>query len=370
MPDTCWIKDEHGRFQGRRPGCKMEKAGVMEISDNKTTVDGAASEANLEKEAKASGKSVEDYKKEKRALEILKKPRSQWTEEEKAFMKDYDTLEANPTGNPVDAAVVASLGTVAAIVKSILGNIALDVSLDALTKYAEEKFPGYAPGVGIALAALALGVVRGKSPEEIAKAGETIKKAMLDGKMRSKLGEMFDDIATKGYYSKPEELKKITKSITGDLSAEQAEKLNRLAKRAGSSTTFDGYKTEATYEKLEHSIMGHGPDDVKKGISQERAAQGETVRPKHSLPESQRPDLLQQGKTNVALTKEDYQNIPKYRDEAIKSGNVKFQPITADKASESVEYIVPQRDGVIHMIYRIDPANKKMTFVTMWKEGY
>ncbi|KWT88350.1 hypothetical protein ASN18_1272 [Candidatus Magnetominusculus xianensis] len=33
MEETCWIKDERGRFRGRRPGCKMEKGGVTKISE-------------------------------------------------------------------------------------------------------------------------------------------------------------------------------------------------------------------------------------------------------------------------------------------------------------------------------------------------
>ncbi|KWT90977.1 hypothetical protein [Candidatus Magnetominusculus xianensis] len=111
-----------------------------------------------------------------------------------------------------------------------------------------------------------------------------------------------------------------------------------------------------------------GHSDAKVEISKEREARGETVRNKYKIPEEKR--VVEDGKHNVPLTKEDYQNIPNYRKEALDHGSIEFQPITKSKKVESVKFMLPQNDGVIHMVYKIDPFSKKMTFVTMWKVGY
>ncbi|MBF0457490.1 MAG: hypothetical protein HQK99_06305 [Nitrospirae bacterium] len=357
MADTCWIKDEHGRFIGRRPGCKMEKSGVVEISDNKTNADVAVPDANLEKEAKASGKSVEDDKKSQRALEILRKPYSQWTEEEKKFMKDYDTLIPNPPENPVEAFPAAKVAGAVGLVESILGNIALNVSLDKLREYAEEKFPGYEGPIGIALAALAFGMVRGMSPAEAAKAEETLKKAMLDGKVRKKIGEICDDIAKKGYNTMPDAVKKIVGVKTGDLSAKEAENLTKMARRANSSTNFDGVTTEVTHAGIEHSKWGHGEFGDKQKITEGAEAAGRKVKEKNITPEEQRG--------NVPLKKEDYQNIEKYRQEAVAAGTYEFQP-KGGRKYESVLYTAKQKNGeVVKIAYKVE--GKKLTLLTMWK---
>jgi hypothetical protein len=136
--------------------------------------------------------------------------------------------------------------------------------------------------------------------------------------------------------------------------------LNTLVSGATPPRTFDGYKTEAAYDRIEHSMMGHGPDVVRAKISNERAGHGDKVRKRDTISETERG--------NVPLTKEDYQNIPKFREEAITSGSVEFQPITEKKDFESIRYKVPQDDGsVIHMVYKIDPVEKKLSFWTMWK---
>ncbi|WP_420265075.1 hypothetical protein [Candidatus Magnetominusculus dajiuhuensis] len=434
----------------------MEKAegGVLPVSDsagdNRTPEDGgAAPEVNIETEAAASGKSTEDYKKDKRAMEILRKPFSEWTAKEKEFMKDYDTLEANPAGNPIDAVAFASLGTLAAILRSIFGNIVLDLSMDALMKYAEENFPGM--GIrGIVLAAIiliaakrkldaeAVAKAEGKAAAAVAEEKAAADKAAADkaaadkaaadkaaadkaaadkaaadkaaadkaaadkaaadkaaadkaaadkaaadkaaadkaaadkaaadkaaadkAKSSEKIGEMYDETANYKYKAKSDAEKKANIVNTGDVTAGEA-------KKVGSSTDITGYKTEASQWDIEHSMSGHGKPEVKEKISQENEAHGEKVSPQDKIPEEQR--VGKGGKPNVSLTKEDYQNIPKYREEALgDEGRVVFQPRNENKKFESVEYQVRKDDGVIHMIYKVDHVNEKMTFVTMYKVGY
>ncbi|MBF0456784.1 MAG: hypothetical protein HQK99_02695 [Nitrospirae bacterium] len=457
MADTCWIKDEHGRFIGRRPGCKMEKSGgVREISDKKTNDDEAASEAALEEEAKAHGKSVEDYKKEKRAMEILSKPQSQWTEEDKQFLKNYDSLEANPAGNPVDAIAFALAGPMAGIARTVAGNIAMDITMDRLTKYAEENFPGYG-AIGVVLAGIALALTKGKSgaaaeekaaaavAEEKASAAAAEKSAAEEAerkaaaeaerkaaaeaeekaaaavaeekaaeesaKTKEKLGEFYDEGANYKHDPRADARKQANKVNIGDIDADRAKKMNELAEKAANeeaakavekakrdaastgrqlpkedldpskykkpATKFDGYKTEASQFDIEHSMRGHASYEVKKRISDARAAHGEAVSPKYT---KAKEDRVVRGKHNVSLTKEDYQNIEKNSKEAIDNGNIEFLPATTSQP-EKVDCLVPQEEvkengvfikkgGDIHIRYKVDPVNKKLTFETMYKEGY
>ncbi|MEO5358831.1 MAG: hypothetical protein H7843_00120 [Nitrospirota bacterium] len=375
MEETCWIKDERGRFRGRRPGCKMEKGGVTKISDKAPSLSLtlSAGEDDLEKEAKAHGKSVEDYKKEKRAMDILTKPQSQWTEEDKQFLKDYGSIEANPTGNPVDASASALTGPIAGILKAILGNIAMDISMDELMKYAEEKI-GKWGAIGAQLA-LILGIAKGKyNPKAAAKAaGAGAEKKAIAGagknaaeesaKAKEKLGKIYDE--TKNYKYKPgaETQKKTNKVNTGDVSAKEANTVSAAANKAGSSVDIRGYKTEASQAQIEHSMNGHARGDTKRRINRERAAHGETVRPRDYVDEEKR--VGPRGTYNESLKKQDYQKIEEYRKQAVDNGTVEF-----NRKKRTVDYLVKQGDGVIYMRYKIDPVNKKLTFETMWKEGF
>ncbi|MBF0405445.1 hypothetical protein [Candidatus Magnetominusculus xianensis] len=49
----------------------------------------------------------------------------------------------------------------------------------------------------------------------------------------------------------------------------------------------------------------------------------------------------------------------------VEKGTVEFDP-----EKKTVDYLAKQGDGVIYMRYKVDPVNKKLTFVTMRKEGF
>ncbi|KWT90982.1 hypothetical protein [Candidatus Magnetominusculus xianensis] len=77
----------------------------------------------------------------------------------------------------------------------------------------------------------------------------------------------------------------------------------------------------------------------------------------------------------MPLTKEDYQKIEEYRNQAVNAklkalqkADYSFNLQKGKKDFETVEFQSRHKDGVIHMIYKVDPVNKKMTFVTMYKE--
>jgi hypothetical protein len=382
MPETCYIKDEQGRFMGRKPGCKMEKAGGT-LNDS-TGGNAASDNTDTENRIKA----------------IMNKPESERTEEEKKTLKNFLDAKAaeiaKQTKDTLLTTVLAMLFAPEVSTAAIVKAIASGAAMDKLTKYAEEKFPGYG-AIGVVLAAIALGMAKSKydsramekaekkaaaAVAEKKAAAEAEKKAVAEKeaaaakaekvreaeKTKEKLGGMYDDIEKESYYSKTTEQKEAISANTGDVSTDEAKKLTDLAEKAKSSTKLDGYKTEATQDRIEHSMMGHGLPEVKKGISDEIEATGKTVRNKYKVPEEKR--IVRNGTPNVSLTKDDYQKIPEYREEALESGSAEFQPITADKDFESILYKIPQKDGVIHMVYKIDPAEKKMRFWTMWKEGY
>ncbi|MBF0516672.1 MAG: hypothetical protein HQK97_06060 [Nitrospirae bacterium] len=408
----------------------MEKsAGVTQISDStpSLTLTLTTGEEDIEKEAKALGKSVEDYKKEQRSMEILRKPQTQWTQADKRFLKDYDSIEANPAGNPVDAVMFALIGgPISGIFRAIVGNIVFDITMDEVMKYAEEHFSGYG-AIGIALAVLALAVAKGhmdakkaeeaqqkliaatnetKAAEKAAaaeaeqkaaqeaenKAADAIaqqkaaeqaaqKQAALEAEKKAaeesakaseKRGEWYDETKNNSALAKSDaekEATKVNKLSTGEVKAGEAENLNQQAKKAGSDTRFDGYKTEASQERIQHSMEGHS--DIKVELAKAREARGDNVSPKDKIPEE---DIKgKAGKRNMPLTKEDYQNIEKYRNQAAKTkspaeGRVVFQSIAGKKTIETVDYQARQKDGVIHMIYKVDPVNKKLKLVTMYKE--
>ncbi|MBF0319819.1 MAG: hypothetical protein HQL01_08465 [Nitrospirae bacterium] len=298
--------------------------------------------------------------KEQRAMEILRKPLSEWTEEDHDFMEEYETLEPDPAGNPVDA--IGIVKTISAFMGSLGANIAVDVTLDMLMKYAGEELPGGDTGVAIAAAVFSLkkgnSSLRDMPPAQRA----IIEKVMRDGKTRKRLRSMYDSIVRNGFYFKTEAEKLSKKAGTGAVSAEEALVVKNRAKRENPSLSIDGYKTEASQLNMEHAMMKHGSDDVKAQFTKEKMAHGDTVRESYRISETQRG--------NVPLTKEDFAKIHQYREQAVKSGNVEFQPIAAKKKFESILYKVPQKDGVIHIAYRIDPVEKKLTFATMYKEKH
>ncbi|WP_420266415.1 hypothetical protein [Candidatus Magnetominusculus dajiuhuensis] len=388
MADTCWIKDEHGRFQGRRPGCKMEKAdgGVLPVSDS------AGDNAAEVEDNKGVNITNNDSELEKRIRKILSKPKSKWTKEDNELIAEYLRAKAAEIGKQWKNAVLTMVLTLmfgAESVPAILAAMAMGIALDELMKYAEEKFPGYG-ALGVMLAAAVLIAAKGKlNAQAAAKADEKAAAAVVEekaaaeeaaaekaavekkaaeeaAKSSEKIGGIYDETANGSSLSKSDPEKEANKITTGDIKANQAKTLNEQAEKAGSSTRFDGYTTEASQATIEHSIRGHS--DAKVEIAKEREAQGYKVSPQDKIPEEQRKG--QGGKSNVPLTKGDYQNIPKYREEAIDKGRVVFQPINGNKLFETVEFQVPQSDGVIHMIYRVDRVNNKMTFVTMYKVGY
>ncbi|MBF0488645.1 MAG: hypothetical protein HQK98_10840 [Nitrospirae bacterium] len=427
MEDTCWIKDEHGRFQGRRPGCKMEKAdsGVLPVADS--TGDNAA-EVNDYKVVDAAFYYTDL---EKQVREILRKPESQRTKEDNELIQKYLRGKAAEVGKQWKDTILTNALTLmfgAESVPAILAALAMGIALDELMKYAEEKFPGYG-ALGVMLAAIILTAAKvkldaqaaakaeqkveaavakekaaveaaeakkaaaaekaaaeKKAAEEAAKkeaaeaeqkaaaekkaAAEAEKKAAEEtAKASEKIGGIYDETANNYKYDpKAEAQKKANIVNSGDVTADDAKTVNELAKKAGSSTDVTGYKTEVSQWDIEHSMEGHAEYEVKKKISDEKEAAGETVRNKYKIPEEKR--VVEGGKHNVSLTKEDYQNIPNYRKEAIEHGSLEFQPKTGNQTFEAVKYKIPQSDGVIHMVYRINPVNEKMTFVTMWKVGY
>ncbi|MBF0457907.1 MAG: hypothetical protein HQK99_08440 [Nitrospirae bacterium] len=86
-----------------------------------------------------------------------------------------------------------------------------------------------------------------------------------------------------------------------------------------------------------------GHSDAKIEIAKEKMAHGEKVSNKYKVREEQR---VVDGKHNVSLKKEDYQNIEEYRKQATKSGNFEFQPIEGKKTSETVKYSIPRKEGL------------------------
>ncbi|MEO5361599.1 MAG: hypothetical protein H7843_14335, partial [Nitrospirota bacterium] len=209
-------------------------------------------------------------------------------------------------------------------------------------------------------------------------AAEAEKKAVVEAekkaaeesaKTKEQLGKIYDETANNSALSKSDVEKEATKIKTGDIKAKDAKTLNEQAEKAGSSTRFDGYTTEASQAQIEHSIRGHS--DAKVEIAKEREARGDKVSRKDKIPEEEIKG--KGGKHNVSLTKEDYQKIEEYRNQALNAkstedGRVVFQSKKGEKDFETVEFQSRQKDGIIYMIYKVAPVNKKMTFLTMYKE--
>ncbi|MBF0405657.1 MAG: hypothetical protein HQL00_17065 [Nitrospirae bacterium] len=265
--------------------------------------------------------------------------------------------------------------------------------MDEIMKYANEKF-GKWGAIGLTLAAIILTAAKVKYDAKSAakaekKAAEAIaerkaaeqaaeKKATAEAekktagesaKTKEKLGKIYDETANNSALSKSDVEKEATKINTGDVKAGEAKILNEEAKKAGSPTRVDGYKTEASQKDIEHSMRGHS--DSKVEIAKEREARGDKVSRKDKIPEENIKG--KGGKNNVPLTKEDYQKIEEYRNQAVNAkssaeGRVEFQPKKGKKDFETVDFQARQKDGVIHMIYKVDHVNKKMTFVTMYKQ--
>ncbi|MEO5361142.1 MAG: hypothetical protein H7843_11960 [Nitrospirota bacterium] len=404
MEDTCWIKDERGRFQGRRPGCKMEKSGVTKMSDNKSSAAAPVKDSTGDNSV-----SYSYTDEEKRLLDILNKPESQRTAEEKAFVEKYLRAQGTALGMRWTADILSSILALISVPQSAAAislALASGIGMDVLMKYAEANFGKLGP-IGVILAAVIL-AAKGKldaraaakaeqkaaaaiaerkaaeaaaaekraAEEAVSKkaaAAEAEKKAAeeaaeVSAQAKEKIGKFYDETANYKYDPNPavEAQKKANTVSTGDVKADEANAVNAAAKVKGYSVDISGYKTETSQYQIEHSMTGHS--DVKTVISQEKQANGVTVRNKYKIPEEQR--VVEGGKHNVSLTKNDYQNIDEYRDQAVRSGSVVYQPAKNGKNFESVKYLVPQKDGVIHMVYRIDPVSQKMIFVTMWKVGY
>ncbi|MCG6552856.1 MAG: hypothetical protein L7F77_11045 [Candidatus Magnetominusculus sp. LBB02] len=360
------------------------------VSDNTTTV--------IEPKGDNVGANAVDM--DKKIREIMNKPDSQLTEEEKAFKKKF--LEAQTKGvlEPwmelfKSAEFALLFGPFNA--RAIISAIAKDMAMDEIIKYANEKFPGYG-AIGIALAALALSaakVIKGikgfsratakdaakaegpilerKAAEKAEKAATDAEKATLNAEKKAseeaakradERGKIYDETVHNKYDPKAVERKKANIFSHGDINADEAARLNEEAAKAGSSTKFDGYKAEATQKDIEHSMIGHSKDKVE--IAKKREASGEKIGKTDKIPENEIKG--KGGKYNMPLKKEDYQKIEEYRKEAYgKDGRIVFQPANKNKEFETIEYQLQKDGGVIHMIYEVDPVNKKMKFVTMYK---
>ncbi|WP_420265079.1 hypothetical protein [Candidatus Magnetominusculus dajiuhuensis] len=140
-------------------------------------------------------------------------------------------------------------------------------------------------------------------------------------------------------------------------------------------TKVDGFTTEATYREIQRSIVAHGLDDIKIRISRERTERGEKLSYRERSPDN----LNKRGKTYIALTREDFQNIMAYRTAAVESGTVEYRPKSGKRQLEAFLFKTRQKDvvtpdgvtikgGLINIIYEIFPAEKKLVFKTMWKE--
>ncbi|KWT76845.1 hypothetical protein [Candidatus Magnetominusculus xianensis] len=377
MEDTCWIKDERGRFRGRRPGCKMEKgsSGMLRVSDS--TAD------NTQRDVVESNLTDMD----RRIREIMNKPASERTKEENEILNKFIHDKAAEISQPwkdglLSASLAALLGANSAA--AIATALASGVAVDEIMKYANEKF-GKWGAIGLTLAAIILTAAKVKYDAKSAakaekKAAEAIaerkaateaekKAAEESAKTKEKLGKIYDETANNSALSKSDAEKEATKIKTGDIKAKGAKTLNEQAEKAGSSTRFDGYTTEATQDRIEHSMRGHS--DAKVEIAKEREARGDKVSPMDKIPEEYVKG--KGGKHNVPLTKEDYQKIEEYRNQAVNAkspaeGRVVFQSKKGEKDFETVDFQVRRKDGVIHEIYKVDPVNKKLKFVTMYKE--
>lgn len=315
---------------------------------------------------------------DRRIREIMNKPESERTKEEKELLEKYLRDKAAELGiqwKDQMLSTVMALLTVPASATALAAAMAVatasGIAMDELMRYANEKFGKWGPA-GIMLAALILAAAKGKLSKIARKAEEKVRAAVAERKAageavksQGRIGEIYDETAAYKYEAKSDAEKEAIKLNTGDVKVDEAKPINEAATKAGSSTDITGYKTEASQWQIEHSMTGHS--DAKVKIANEKIAHGKKVSKKEKTPEEQR---VVDGKHNVSLKKEDYQNIEEYRKQATKSGDFEFQPIKGDKYSETVKYSIPKEDGVIKMVYRIDPVNQKMTFVTMWKEGY
>ncbi|MBF0459158.1 MAG: hypothetical protein HQK99_14805 [Nitrospirae bacterium] len=376
--DTCWIKDEHGKFIGRRPGCKMEKA-VSGILDAKKL---SATNPIPVREPKGDDVESNIVDMERRIREIMNKPESERTKEEKELLDKYLRAKAAELGiqwKDQMLSTVMALLTVPASATALAAAIAVatasGIAMDELMRYANEKFGKWGPA-GVMLAALILAAAKGKLSKIARKAEGKVRAAVAErkaageaAKRAKERGKIYNESANGSSLSKSDIEKEATKLNTGDVSADEAKRVNAEAQKKGVTIDITGYKTEASQDRIEHSIRGHS--DAKVEIAKAREARGEKVSPQDKIPEEQRKGNA--GKHNVPLKKEDYQNIEKYRREAVNpespaKGRVVFQPRNENKKFESVDYQV-QKDGeVIHMIYKIDHVNNKLTFVTMYKE--
>ncbi|MBF0569137.1 MAG: hypothetical protein HQK95_09785 [Nitrospirae bacterium] len=306
------------------------------------------------------------------------------------MIAEYLRARASEMGKQWKNAVLTMVLTLifgAESVLAILTALAMGITMDELMKYAEEKFPEYG-ALGIVLATIILTAAKGKlNAQAAAKADEKAAAAVVEekaaaekaavekkaaeeaAKSSEKIGGIYDETANGSALSKSDPEKEANKIPTGDIKADQTKTLNEDAEKAGSSTRFEGYTTEASQDKIEHSIRGHS--DAKVEIAKDREAHGDKVSSQDKIPEEQRKG--QGGKSNVPLTKEDYQKIEEYRNQAVNAkspeeGRAVFQPKNENKKFETVDFQARQKDGVIHVIYEVDTVNKKMTFVTMYKE--
>ncbi|MCG6553497.1 MAG: hypothetical protein L7F77_14335, partial [Candidatus Magnetominusculus sp. LBB02] len=246
-------------------------------------------------------------------------------------------------------------------------------------------------------------ILERKAAEKAEKAATDAEKATVNpekkvteeaAKTEKEIGKWYDEAENYKWDPSSVERKKANIVDTGKISADEVKKTNQVAEQAAKehaeralekakkeaakegrqltkeeldlshyekpATKINAYKTEASQWDIEHSIEGHAEDEVKKKIADERAKY-ERVSPKYATPEADRG--------NMPLKKEDYQNIEKYRKQAVDAGTLEF-PHKVDGELAKVKYMVKQDDGVICIRYRVDPINGKMTFETMWKEQY
>ncbi|MEO5360999.1 MAG: hypothetical protein H7843_11225, partial [Nitrospirota bacterium] len=113
MEDTCWIKDERGRFRGRRPGCKMEKgsSGMLRVSD---------STADNIRESKGDAVESNLIDMDRRIREIMEKPASERTKEENETLNKFIRNKAAEISQPwKEGLLSASLAAVNIIAASV-----------------------------------------------------------------------------------------------------------------------------------------------------------------------------------------------------------------------------------------------------------
>ncbi|MBF0516668.1 MAG: hypothetical protein HQK97_06040 [Nitrospirae bacterium] len=318
---------------------------------------------------------------DRKIRELMNKPVSQLTKEEREFLDKYMNKKPADRVKPwIDATVSAALAVLfgAETAGALAIAMVSGVVIDEIMKYMKEKY-GITGELAAMLAPIILAIKTGKinaasaakAEQKAAVAVAEQKAAEESAKASEKRGEWYDETKNNSALAKSDaekEATKVNKLSTGEVKAGEAENLNQQAKKAGSDTRFDGYKTEASQERIQHSMEGHS--DIKVELAKAREARGDNVSPKDKIPEE---DIKgKAGKRNMPLTKEDYQNIEKYRNQAAKTkspaeGRVVFQSIAGKKTIETVDYQARQKDGVIHMIYEVDPVNKKLTLVTMYK---